>query len=89
MNAHHNGYMERNRTVFARDFLSEAARPRLVALTARPERLLGRAVPFRMFDEVVGKLDGLPAVVDAIKRQLRSSPDRAARCAVQSAAQQI
>jgi CheY-like chemotaxis protein len=71
------------------DFLSEAARPRLVALTARPERLLGRAVPFRMFDEVVGKLDGLPAVVDAIKRQLRSSPDRAARCAAQSAAQQI
>lgn len=71
------------------DFLSEAARPRLVALTAKPERLLGRAVPFRMFDEVVGKLEGLPAVIDAINRQLRSSPDRATRCAAQRAVQQI
>ena len=63
------------------DLLSETARPRLVALTATPERLLSRAVPFRMFDEVVGKLDGLPAVVAAINRQLRSAPDRVVQCA--------
>ena len=69
------------------DFLTEAARPRLIAFTAKPERLLGRAVPFRIFDEVVGKLDGLTAVVAAIKRQLQSAADRVTRCAAQSAAQ--
>lgn len=63
------------------DLLSEAARPRLVALTAKPDVLLGRAVPFRVFDEVVGKLDGLTAVIAAVHRQLRSAPDRAGRCA--------
>ena len=70
------------------DLLSEAARPRLVALTAKPERLLSRAMPFRIFDEVVDKLEGLPAVVAAISRQLRSAPDRAVRCAAEAAAQQ-
>ncbi len=68
------------------NLLSEAARPRLVALTARSERLLGRALPFSMFDEVVGKLEGLPAVVAAINRQLRSAPNHTARCAAQGAA---
>lgn len=67
------------------DLLSEAARPRLVALTAKPERLLSRAAPSKMFDEVVGKLEGLPAVVAAVHRQLRSAPDRAGRCAAQGA----
>lgn len=70
------------------DLLSEAARPRLVALTAKPERLLARVVPFTMFDAVVGKLEGLPAVIAAVGQQLRSSPSRVARCAVEAAAQQ-
>lgn len=70
------------------DLLSEAARPRLVALTAKPERLLARVVPFTMFDAVVGKLEGLPTVIAAVGQQLRSSPSRAARCAVEAAAQQ-
>ena len=70
------------------DLLSEAVRPRLIALTAKPERLLARAVPFRMFDEIVGKLEGLPAVIAAISRQLRSAPNRATRCAAQGTVQQ-
>jgi CheY-like chemotaxis protein len=70
------------------DLLSEAARPRLVALTAKPDLLLGRAMPFRIFDAVVGKLEGLPAMIAAVGQQLRSAPDRGARCAAEAAAQQ-
>ena len=70
------------------DLLSEAARPRLIALTAKPDLLSGRALPFRIFDEIVGKLDGLPAVIAAISRQLRLAPNHVTRCAAQGAAQQ-
>lgn len=54
------------------DLLVEPARPRLVALTATPERLASRAVPHRMFDEIVPKQVGLPAVLAAAARHLQS-----------------
>lgn len=55
------------------EFLNQAVRPRLVALTATPERLAARVVPHRIFDEVVSKLDGLPAVLATVASQLRSA----------------
>jgi CheY-like chemotaxis protein len=68
------------------DLLSDAARPRLVALTATPERLAGQVV-HRMFDEVVGKQEGLAAVLTTVAQQLQSAPDRAVRCAAGALAQ--
>ena len=61
--------------------LSEAVRPRLVALTAAPERLASRMVPHRVFDAVVDKLEGLPAVLAVVgcqRGQHRQRPDVAA-----------
>ena len=58
------------------DLLSDSARPRLVALTAAPERLASRAVPHRMFDEIVAKQLGLPAVLATVAHQLRLTPDK-------------
>ena len=66
------------------DVLSEAVRPRLIALTATPERLASRAVPHRMFDAIVGKLEGLPAVLSTLSHQLQAAPNSAARRAAAS-----
>lgn len=63
------------------DLLSDLTRPRLLALTAASERLASRAVPHRMFDEVVAKQVGLPVVLATVARHLRSAPNIAKQCA--------
>ena len=57
------------------DPLNDLARPCLVALTAAPDRLASRTAPHKMFDEVVAKQVGLPAVLATVAQQLRSAPD--------------
>ena len=61
------------------DLLSNSARPRLLALTATPERLASRTVPHKVFDEVLAKQVGLPVVLSAVARHLQSAPNIAAR----------
>ena len=56
------------------------ARPRMIAFTSAPGHLAGRlAGADHAFDEVVAKSDGLPALLAAVERHLRSSPKAAAR----------
>ena len=53
------------------DLMGESTRPRLVALTASPDRLSSRAArSHRVFEQVVSKLEGLPAVLAIVKRNL-------------------
>ena len=55
-------------------------RPRMIAFTSAPGHLAGRlAGADNAFDEVVAKSDGLPALLAAVERHLRSSPGVAAR----------
>jgi CheY-like chemotaxis protein len=62
------------------DFMGEAARPRLIALTATPDSVLDRqATSGDAFDEVVAKSTNLSEVLDAVARHLVSGPDREAR----------
>ena len=62
------------------DLVSERTRPRLVALTSMPEHLTNRTTQWhRVFDEVMGKAEGLPAILAAVNRHLRSAPDAAVR----------
>ena len=53
------------------DLMGESTRPRLVALTASPDRLSSRAArSHRVFEQVVSKLEGLPAVLAIVQRNL-------------------
>ena len=55
-------------------------RPRMIAFTSAPGQLAERlAGADNAFDEVVAKSDGLPALLAAVERHLRSSPDAAGR----------
>ena len=50
-------------------------RPRMIAFTSAPSNLAGRLAGIdNAFDEVVAKSDGLPALLAALERHLRSSP---------------
>lgn len=70
-----------------RDLLSEAARPRLVAHTAAPDRLKGRGRMSRCaFDDVVDKSTGLPTLLATIDHHLRCGPGSTMRDAVRYAA---
>jgi CheY-like chemotaxis protein len=51
------------------DLIPHATRPRLVALTATPDRLVSQeAGQLSVFDEVVGKHDGMKALLAAVAR---------------------
>lgn len=55
--------------------VSEDNRPRMIAFTSAPSNLAGRLAGIdSAFDEVVAKSDGLPALLAALERHLRSSP---------------
>lgn len=62
------------------DLVSEDVRPRMIAFTSASSHLAGRvAGTGSAFDEVVAKSDGLPALLAAVERHLRSSPRAATR----------
>ena len=54
--------------------MSEAARPRLIALTATPDRLTQWEAKFgRVFDEIIPKSSSLPALLAIVSRSLRAA----------------
>lgn len=54
-----------------------AVRPRLVGLTSAPDMLTIRAVQSdRVFDHILGKQEGLPAMLASVKHQLQPRPER-------------
>ena len=62
------------------DLMGEAARPRLVALTATPGRVVGHEMLTRhVFDGIIAKSPNLPALVATVGRYLHSPPDRTER----------
>jgi CheY-like chemotaxis protein len=61
------------------DLMQEHLRPRLVALTATPARLHETMVGGCVFDEVLGKSSDMRALIRAVDRLLRSSPNPATR----------
>jgi CheY-like chemotaxis protein len=68
------------------DFMGEAARPRLIALTATPDTLLKRqATSDGPFDEVVAKSGSFSELLEAVSRHLASGPDRDTRRAAEGA----
>ncbi len=66
------------------NLVSEDLRPRMIAFTSAPCHLAGRAAGTgNAFDAVVAKSDGLPALLAAMERHLRSSPRAATRRAAE------
>ncbi len=60
-------------------------RPRMIAFTSAPSHLAGRLAGVdNAFDEIVAKSDGLPALLAAVERHLRSSPGAEARRAAET-----
>jgi DNA-binding response OmpR family regulator len=57
-----------------RGTMGESARPRLIALTALPDIVIGRELMSgKAFDDVVGKSVDLPEVLAIVTRHLRSA----------------
>lgn len=66
------------------NLVNEDVRPRMIAFTSAPSNLAGRLAGIdNAFDEVVAKSDGLPALLAALERHLRSSPRVATRRAAE------
>ena len=66
------------------NLVSQDVRPRMIAFTSAPCHLAGRAAGVdNAFDEVVAKSEGLPALLAAIERHLRSSPRATTRRAAE------
>jgi CheY-like chemotaxis protein len=65
------------------DFMGEAARPRLIALTATPDSLLKRQSTSDPFDEVVAKSGSFSELLEAVSRHLPSGPARERRRAAE------
>ena len=62
------------------NLVNEDNRTRMIAFTSAPSNLAGRlAGSDNAFDEVVAKSDGLPVLLAALERHLRSSPRAATR----------
>jgi CheY-like chemotaxis protein len=62
--------------------MAQAWRPRLIALTATPDLLFGRAaVNGPVFDQIIDKAAGLDKLIDAINDLLKLSPDPETRLA--------
>jgi CheY-like chemotaxis protein len=62
--------------------MAQAWRPRLIALTATPDLLFGRAaVSGPVFDQIIDKAAGLDELIDSINHLLRLSPDPETRLA--------
>lgn len=67
------------------NLLKDDMRPRLIAFTSRSNHLAGRLAGTDItFDEVVSKSAGLPALLTAMERHLRSSPRAATRRAAET-----
>ena len=57
-----------------RDTMGDGVRPRLIALTALPDIVIGRElVSGKAFDDVVGKSVDLPEILAIVTRHLRST----------------
>jgi two-component system sensor histidine kinase/response regulator len=66
------------------DIMGCAARPRMVALTAKPDSLTEREMgPGEAFDEVVAKTAGMSCLLASVGRQLQTAPSRKARRAAE------
>jgi two-component system sensor histidine kinase/response regulator len=67
------------------DIMSESVRPQMIALTAVPGQLNHRQEDSgSVFDEVVAKSSGLPALLATVARHLHFSPRRATRLAAEA-----
>ena len=68
-----------------RDIMGDTARPRMIALTVRPDSVLHReAASGSVFDGVVAKSANLPDLLATVDRYLLSTPDPATRHAAES-----
>ena len=62
------------------DLMGDAARPRMIALTARPDTVHDReSSSGNAFDDVITKSGNIPALLATVDQQMQSVPNRVAR----------